>query len=69
MEMMWCITPLEPAQQKDTDNLIIYLQYKTQWFQFLVKKDQNHKVDHMFVHILKVFSDYFDVGKNILGDE
>ena len=33
------------------------------------KKAPNHKVDHMFAHMLRVFSDSYDVGKDISGDE
>ena len=33
------------------------------------KKAPNHKVDHMFAHMLRVFADSYDVGKDIAGDE
>ena len=33
------------------------------------KKAPNHKVDHMFAHMLRIFSDLYDVGKHISGDE
>ena len=33
------------------------------------KKSPNHKVNHMFAHMLKAFSASYDVGRNISGDE
>lgn len=32
-------------------------------------KAPNHKVDHIFAHMLRVFAELYDVGKDILGDE